>query len=368
MVVMENYQHLYDSEGEAVEQEMYCNFYFGNSENITALGSTVDGASSMADISNSNKNQKDTNLVSDNETLPISIANDVKEDCAEKKVDDSDNRPVITLSNSPLNNGNQSNFFFFDVNPNDKNSITNSDSSSQKTDKLSFTDVQKTDSSERTEEPQPQVDITLDSSPIVPEDKAIVLSDSQNTDTPLYVEKKSTLKDVVNKLKKITGKSAPIKRFSFSSLSNDYNASLTGGLETKKKKKTKTPKKGYSANDFIMECSGSSEGELDDSNLVSNVSINYDDFVTYTESAFMKAETKYNQRQCQSSRTYWPLDFTKLKKKKNRTSELPSWSQHMIAYYDSDCSDEFDVNVIQRSRSGKYLALAILHIYHFNFF
>ncbi|XP_018021042.1 uncharacterized protein LOC108677336 [Hyalella azteca] len=91
---------------------------------------------------------------------------------------------------------------------------------------------------------------------------------------------------------------------------------------------------------FIPDDSSDSGGEsLENGSMLCNFSVDLDG------SNCKKNQTK--RLSCQ--RTHWPMDYASSREQRLRTPSVPHWSQHMTSFYDSDFSEDYELEDLHRT-------------------
>lgn len=162
------------------------------------------------------------------------------------------------------------------------------------------------------------------------------------------VEEQGTLLDVINKLmnsKNLTAKKGKCDR-------------------PGTRKKMNRNKASRSLTEFTADLSGESDAEItgfgNSSTLLTNLSINCTESLrnnpverVYGITCGEDEVDEPSKKRLKKIRTHWPTDYTADKSLRDRVPPLPHWTPHMTAFYETDFSDEFDLEDIHKEMPSK---------------
>jgi len=140
---------------------------------------------------------------------------------------------------------------------------------------------------------------------------------------------------------------------------------MNGSIINNKSNKKPITRKRFSFNqtsEFVEDLSDDENDNCDknsakdNSDMVCNISTNFCNDRERLEYVHLRDVEEARKTNVGSKvlRTDWPLDYTEGRNFNNRTSEVGHWTPHMTTFYDSDFSDDFDMKTILDSKSREY--------------
>lgn len=155
----------------------------------------------------------------------------------------------------------------------------------------------------------------------------------------------------------------PIRNFLTRLKTNSSDVVKTPPKATKVIKKNKKRKLDTSFNHFVMDVSGESGTEsVDaDASLITNLSWTKNTCLTTPIASVYGTDTSLTtvadtSRRKRRRRNHWPLDYTSGRESSaTRSPALPHWTPHMVAFYDSDVSEEFNLEQFHKKMPCKCL-------------